>query len=72
MKFIGRLTLAGTFALVSFSVLYAQTPDLATTISRLEYREVGPALMGGRIADLARRSALAGEPEDEMPNKPGF
>lgn len=33
--------------------LTGQAPDLATTISRLEFREIGPALMGGRIADLA-------------------
>ncbi|MDX1493905.1 MAG: hypothetical protein R3253_07605, partial [Longimicrobiales bacterium] len=31
----------------------AQTPDLSTTLSRVDYREIGPALMGGRIADLA-------------------
>ena len=31
----------------------AQAPDLPTTLSRLEYREIGPALMGGRIADIA-------------------
>ena len=57
MKFIGRLTLAGTLALMPASAMQAQAqgqaPDLATTISRLEYREIGPALMGGRIADLA-------------------
>ena len=53
MKSIGRLKHAGTLALISVSALQAQTPDLATTISRLEYREIGPALMGGRIADLA-------------------
>lgn len=32
---------------------FAQAPDLAQTISRMEYREIGPALMGGRIAGLA-------------------
>ena len=53
MNLIGRLTVAGTLALVPLSALHAQTPDLATAISRLEYREIGPALMGGRIADLA-------------------
>jgi photosystem II stability/assembly factor-like uncharacterized protein len=31
----------------------AQEPDLATALSRLEYRGIGPALMGGRISDLA-------------------
>jgi photosystem II stability/assembly factor-like uncharacterized protein len=30
-----------------------QAPDLESTLSRLEYREIGPALMGGRISDLA-------------------
>ncbi|MCH7992646.1 MAG: hypothetical protein IIC35_09545, partial [Gemmatimonadetes bacterium] len=43
----------GTLALLCVSTLQGQAPDLATTISRLEYREIGPALMGGRIADLA-------------------
>jgi photosystem II stability/assembly factor-like uncharacterized protein len=30
-----------------------QAPDLESALSRLEYREIGPALMGGRISDLA-------------------
>jgi photosystem II stability/assembly factor-like uncharacterized protein len=53
MKSIGRLQLASTLVLIFSSAIQAQLPDLATTISRLEYREIGPALMGGRIADLA-------------------
>jgi len=53
MRSISRLKLTGTLALISVSALQAQSPDLATTLSHLEYREIGPALMGGRIADLA-------------------
>ncbi len=30
-----------------------QAPDLESALSRLEYREIGPALMGGRISALA-------------------
>lgn len=30
-----------------------ERPDLETVLSRLTYREIGPALMGGRVADLA-------------------
>ncbi|MDA0329924.1 MAG: hypothetical protein O2958_13065 [Gemmatimonadetes bacterium] len=52
MKCNRRLALAGLLVLLPSSAK-GQNPDLATTISRLEYREVGPALMGGRIADLA-------------------
>lgn len=33
--------------------LSAQTPDLGEALSRLHYREIGPALMGGRVSDLA-------------------
>ena len=39
-------------ALINPAAASAQT-TLATAISHLEYREIGPALMGGRIADLA-------------------
>jgi len=53
MRSISRLKLTGTLALISVSALQAQSPDLATTLSHLEYREIGPALMGGRISDLA-------------------
>jgi photosystem II stability/assembly factor-like uncharacterized protein len=35
------------------AVAWAQTPDLAEALSSLQYREIGPALMGGRISDLA-------------------
>ena len=31
----------------------AQAPDLQTTMSALTFREIGPALMGGRISSLA-------------------
>ena len=33
--------------------LAGQSVDLETALSGLEYREIGPALMGGRISDLA-------------------
>ena len=31
----------------------AQAPDMQTTMSALTFREIGPALMGGRISSLA-------------------
>ena len=31
----------------------AQDPDMAAAIAALEWREIGPAIMGGRIADIA-------------------
>ena len=31
--------------------IYAQT-DLASAVSSLQFREIGPAVMGGRIADF--------------------
>jgi photosystem II stability/assembly factor-like uncharacterized protein len=46
-------TLSAALDVVSPTAVAAQAPDLATTVSRLQYREIGPALMGGRIADLA-------------------
>lgn len=54
--FLTTLTAVGLAAatlLAGAASVAAQAPDLATTISRLDYREIGPALMGGRIADLA-------------------
>ena len=39
-------------ALIPSGHAHAQSP-LETAISHLQYRELGPALMGGRIADLA-------------------
>ncbi|SVA64372.1 uncharacterized protein METZ01_LOCUS117226, partial [marine metagenome] len=52
MKVSGILALiALATSIVSVDVL-AQT-SLETAISHLQYREIGPALMGGRIADLA-------------------
>ena len=48
-----RTALLGLLGLLTASPLAAQQPDLQTTLSRLHYREIGPALMGGRISDLA-------------------
>lgn len=54
MKRIGTLVLiVSAFGGIAPAPATAQAPDLATTVSRLEYREIGPALMGGRIAALA-------------------
>jgi photosystem II stability/assembly factor-like uncharacterized protein len=53
MKLSTGLAFASVLTLTAPTPSRAQTSDLATTISRLEYREIGPALMGGRIADLA-------------------
>ncbi|MDE2677708.1 MAG: hypothetical protein OXI76_07360 [Gemmatimonadota bacterium] len=52
------MTLAVPAALCAAAALTAPTPSTAqtpleTAISHLQYRELGPALMGGRIADLA-------------------
>ena len=48
---------ARVLALSAASLLFGATPGVAqsaleTAISHLKYREIGPALMGGRIADL--------------------
>ncbi|MDE0899443.1 MAG: hypothetical protein OSA81_10530 [Longimicrobiales bacterium] len=54
MKRIGTLALiVSAFGGIAPAPATAQAPDLATTVSRLGYREIGPALMGGRIAALA-------------------
>lgn len=53
MKPISRSALSGVLALCSALPLAAQQPDLQSALSRLHYREIGPALMGGRISDLA-------------------
>jgi photosystem II stability/assembly factor-like uncharacterized protein len=45
--------LAVAVGIATAPAAHAQTADLATTLSHLQYREIGPALMGGRIADLA-------------------
>ena len=54
MKTCRRLftALCAAAALAAPAGTTAQTP-LQAAISHLEYREIGPALMGGRIADLA-------------------
>ncbi len=57
----GALFSAGVlFSVVHAAPAAAQTadpdaspPSIETAISRLEYREIGPALMGGRISDIA-------------------
>lgn len=56
---LSTASVLSTATVVSISTLAtptpvaAQAPDLSTTLSRVDYREIGPALMGGRIADLA-------------------
>ena len=49
---LGAATAAAVAALLPPTPATAQTP-LETAVSHLRYRELGPALMGGRIADLA-------------------
>ena len=52
MKASRILTLAAIVAAFAPAHTLAQT-SLETAISHLQYREIGPAIMGGRIADLA-------------------
>ena len=52
MKASRVLTLAAIVAPLAPAHVQAQT-TLGTAISHLQYREIGPAIMGGRIADLA-------------------
>ncbi len=44
-------TLLGSWALPT--VAHSQTDPLATAVSNFEFRPIGPAIMGGRIADIA-------------------
>ena len=54
MRMLTRLTTASLIALtLSPALAQAQAPDLQTTMSSLTFREIGPALMGGRISSLA-------------------
>ncbi len=46
-------TLAGLLLALPLPSLSAQTPSPEDALSRMHYREIGPALMGGRISDLA-------------------
>ena len=52
MKVIHILLLTTVLGAVSAADARAQT-DLETAVSHLQFRSIGPALMGGRIADLA-------------------
>ena len=52
MKVIHILLLTTVLGAVSAADTRAQT-DLETAVSHLQFRSIGPALMGGRIADLA-------------------
>jgi len=57
-KLITLTTVSVIALLIAPSQVHAQTTSetpeaLATAVSHLQYRELGPALMGGRIADLA-------------------
>ncbi|MBU00453.1 MAG: glycosyl hydrolase, partial [Gemmatimonadetes bacterium] len=52
MKVIHILLLTAVLGAVSATDTRAQT-DLETAVSHLQFRSIGPALMGGRIADLA-------------------
>ena len=54
MRMLTRLTAASLIALtLSPALAQAQAPDLQTTKSSLTFREIGPALMGGRTSSLA-------------------
>lgn len=54
MRFAPRFRFLAGAALVVPSVLAAQTPQqVATVANGLEWREIGPTIMGGRISDLA-------------------
>ena len=48
-----RTLLLAALAILTASLDAHAQSSLETAISHLQYREVGPALMGGRIADLA-------------------
>ncbi len=51
---LSRILLAATSTLALVPLpTSAQVPSLAEALSGLEYREIGPALMGGRVSDLA-------------------
>ncbi len=52
MKVIHILLLTTVLGTISAADARAQT-DLETAVSHLQFRSIGPALMGGRIADLA-------------------
>ena len=52
MKAVHIFLFATILGAVSAEGTRAQT-DLETAVSHLQFREIGPALMGGRIADLA-------------------
>jgi photosystem II stability/assembly factor-like uncharacterized protein len=47
------LALLSALPVLAPTLASAQAPALASALSRLHYREIGPALMGGRISDLA-------------------
>lgn len=57
-----RVTLGFLLGVALFRVadLAAQTTTLAGAVSRLELRGIGPAVMGGRIADIAVHPAARG------------
>ncbi len=53
MRTLIRLACTTVIATMLFPQLtHAQAPDLPTTMSALTFREIGPALMGGRISSL--------------------
>jgi photosystem II stability/assembly factor-like uncharacterized protein len=53
MRFVLRLAPVAALAFLPLGVA-AQTPDqLSTVANALEWREIGPTIMGGRISDLA-------------------
>ena len=52
MKAVHIFLFATLLGAISAEGTRAQT-DLETAVSHLQFREIGPALMGGRIADLA-------------------
>ncbi|MDG2282743.1 MAG: hypothetical protein P8L45_06455, partial [Longimicrobiales bacterium] len=53
MRTLIRLACTTVIATMLFpELIRAQAPDLPTTMSALTFREIGPALMGGRISSL--------------------
>ena len=50
----GSLSLAAVIALIATPLpAMAQDADMAAAVAALEWREIGPTIMGGRIADIA-------------------
>ena len=48
-----RLLVIGSLTAIFTGPARAQTDRIETAVSNLEWREIGPTIMGGRVADLA-------------------